>query len=207
MSTVLQAYYDLEEMAMLEGIEPQSARFLVQLGQPQAETFIPTLVLPPGEGPPPTDPSEEFGTGTGTRVPEMGTTPGSVPVRADRWDFDTKPLATYRVAPGDTLVGLARTYIHPSGVDWPLIWNAQTAEFRASHKSPDVLFAEEIIRMPKEASDNMKAFLALGEPSQQKPSELTKSQKSTAKASKIGKYALIGGGAAGALYLLYRAFA
>lgn len=199
-------YRHLEESALMAGMNPEQASFRVVrgLGQVplQAGTFIPEIELPEPEAPAPVDPSEEFGTGTGTRIPDAST-PGAVPIRPDRWNFETEPLATYRLALGDTFVGLATTYLG-SGSDWREIWNVQTDSFRASHK-PDVIFVDEIIRMPKRATDNMLAFLELGEPQGQLPGELTPGQKTKAKASKLLKYGLIAGGVLGGGYLLWRA--
>lgn len=183
---------------MLNGIEPQNALF--QLRQAQAEVFVPTLtILSPEE-------AAAQASGGGNAAPTMGTTPGAVPVRPERWNFDVDP-ATYMLASGDTLVGLSKTYLNdPEGVRWKEIWNMQTSDFKQKRPSPDVLFVGDILRMPPEATANIKAFLALGQPSSTVPGALSPSQKKTAKAKSLAKPVLIGAGLAGAAYFLYKAF-
>jgi len=88
-------------------------------------------------------------------VPE-GTIPGAVKVRPSNWDLATQP-AEYRLAAGDTMVGLAATYLF-EGARWRDIWDTQTPSFRAAN-SPDVIFAGTTIRMPDEARDNFVRFL------------------------------------------------
>ena len=78
-----------------------------------------------------------------------GGNPGPVTVRKENWDFET---SRYKLAWGDTLVGLAQTYLPKQnkldGVR--LIWAAQDDNFRMTRKM-DKLFAGEFIRMPEEA--------------------------------------------------------
>ena len=197
------SYNDLESRALMAGINPQMARFR-QLGQVQAGVFVPTLGLPEPEGDPGFDPNEEFGTGTGTRHPrgphrarcQCARTAGTS--KANR----SRRTGSHRVS---TFVGLAVTYLGGVGARWREIWDVQSDSFRSKHPSPDLIFAEEIIRMPNEATENMLAFLALGEPSGQTPGELTPGQKTKSKLRKALPWILGGAGALGGGYLLYRA--
>jgi len=75
--------------------------------------------------------------------------------RPGNWDFDA---STYVLAFGDTLSGLAITYLG-SPQRWKEIWDAQPQDFRFSH-SPDKLMAGQKINMPLEARDMAKAMLA-----------------------------------------------
>jgi hypothetical protein len=89
-------------------------------------------------------------------MPPGWVAPGAVPVRPDRWDLTTDP-ATYRIAGGDTLVGLAATYLR-AGERWKELWNMQDQAYRWSH-SPDKLAIGEVWPMPEEAVENLKAYL------------------------------------------------
>jgi hypothetical protein len=90
-----------------------------------------------------------------------GTIPGAVTVRPANWDLSTEP-AEYILAAGDTMVGLATTYLF-QGARWRDIWDVQTPSFRAAN-TPDVIFAGDTIRMPNEARDNFVKFLKKEEP-------------------------------------------
>jgi hypothetical protein len=90
-----------------------------------------------------------------------GTIPGAVTVRPANWNLSTAP-AEYILAAGDTMVGLATTYLF-QGARWRDIWDVQTPSFRAAN-TPDVIFAGETIRMPNEARDNFVKFLKKEEP-------------------------------------------
>ena len=72
--------------------------------------------------------------------------PGAVPIRPANWNEE---LCTYKLAYGDTLSGLAATYLG-SPQRWTEIWAEQDDTFRAS-RDPDELVAGEWIHMPAEA--------------------------------------------------------
>ncbi|HRC27579.1 MAG TPA: hypothetical protein PKX87_09140, partial [Alphaproteobacteria bacterium] len=91
-------------------------------------------------------------------------TPGAVPVRADNWDF---PRGEYVLEWGDTLSGLAATYLGGAG-RWNEIWNAQPGTFRAK-RNPSKLGAGERIKMPAEAVTNAKTLLGAPPGSQVAP--------------------------------------
>ena len=118
--------------------------------------------------------------------------PAAVTVRPDNWDLSLPP-ATYMIAAGDTLSGLAATYLGaPNRV--MEIWSMQPADFRLNN-SMDKINPGQIFNMPDEARDNLKAWLALGQPSNKKPGALSKSDKKTAKIK--GYLPYIVGGAVG----------
>lgn len=83
----------------------------------------------------------------------LGTTPGSAPFVAGAWSYETTP-ATYSAQPGDTFVGLAKTYLpsNPAGIRWKEIWhmNSQT------HPDPDRVNVGDKLDMPDEAAANAK---------------------------------------------------
>jgi hypothetical protein len=83
-----------------------------------------------------------------------GSTPGGVGVSAGAWSFTTTP-ATYTLQPGDTLYGLAITYLG-NGARVMEIWNAQDASYKSSH-TPAKVNAGDVLKMPKEASDTAAA--------------------------------------------------
>ena len=84
-------------------------------------------------------------------------TPGAVPVRREQWRLDR---GEYVVAPGDTFVGLAATYLG-SGGRWPELYKAQSAAYREAHEPGD-LGVGTVLVMPAEAVQNAKALLAAG---------------------------------------------
>lgn len=75
--------------------------------------------------------------------------------RPGNWDFDN---SIYSLALGDTLSGLAITYLG-SPQRWKEIWNANPQDWRWNH-NPDKLMAGEKIVMPFEARDMAKKMLA-----------------------------------------------
>lgn len=83
--------------------------------------------------------------------------PSAVPIRPARWDVDT---SSYRVAYGDTLSGLAATYLG-TPTRFREIWDCQDSQFRMS-RSMDELMVDEWIRMPPDALATL--YAALGEP-------------------------------------------
>jgi hypothetical protein len=126
--------------------------------------------------------------------------PAAVTVRPDNWNMDLQP-ATYTIAAGDTLSGLAATYLgSPARV--MEIWNLQPQQFRFTH-SMDEIFPGDVFLMPDEARDNLKAWLALGQPTDKKPGALSKADKSKAGISKYVKYWPYAAGAAVGLGILY----
>lgn len=127
--------------------------------------------------------------------------PGAVPVRPDNWDTEAQPHALYRVALGDTLVGLAATYLGDGG-RWREIWNVQTDQVRASN-TPDSLRVTQL-RMPDEARDNLLVWIDRGKPTGTKPGETRPSEVEKI-AAKIpgGRKTLIAGAVIGGLGLMY----
>ncbi len=87
--------------------------------------------------------------------------PGGVEVRPENWDLDAKPFATYAIAMGDTLVGLAATYLG-DGARWTEIYD--TGSNRAQFPNPSALNHPGPLDMPHEARDNMKKWLQKGKP-------------------------------------------
>jgi nucleoid-associated protein YgaU len=94
--------------------------------------------------------------------------PGPSDFRPGNWNFET---CTYTIASGDTLTGLARTYLG-APERWREIWDMQPQEWRFSH-SPDGICTPEkraagckdivanvdTLLMPREACDRAKAML------------------------------------------------
>jgi hypothetical protein len=83
--------------------------------------------------------------------------PGPTELHPERWDLDA---CLYTVAYGDTYVGIAKTYLDPSGVRWREIWNLN----RAQHPNPDVIYPGQVIQMTDEACDNMRRWVDRGQP-------------------------------------------
>ncbi len=81
-------------------------------------------------------------------LPEDFVAPAPVPMRPDNWDLDSKP-ARYKLAWGDTLVGLAGTYLH-DGSRWREIWDMQPASYHQT-RTPDKIFVGDWLNMPAEA--------------------------------------------------------
>jgi len=83
------------------------------------------------------------------------TTPGAVAVNGAAWNFESKPYATYKIQSGDTLSGLAITYLG-AGARWPEIW----ALNKSTVPNPDKIFIGQLLNMPDEAAIKAKAWLA-----------------------------------------------
>lgn len=107
--------------------------------------------------------SSKPGTGSGPFV-----APGAVPAREQNWNFDADP-AQYTIASGDTLVGLAKTYLGNGGW-WPMIWNYGSN--RDQFPNPDKLNHPGPLDMPPEARDNMLLWLKRGKPGTVVPGKL-----------------------------------
>jgi len=198
MSRSRSQYYALESLALMHGLNPERARFQLRQIEPVG-TFTGPIIEDVEVATETKFPTTQGGGGGG-----VGTTPGAVPVCESCWNFDVDP-ATYTLGGGETLVGLSKTYLRDAhGTRWREIWNFQTAEYR-SQRSPDTIFVGDILLMPPEATENMQAYLALGKPANKKPGELTKSEKTKAKAKSAIPYVLAGGGIAAAGALLYYA--
>jgi hypothetical protein len=146
------AYQDLEA-ALANG------EAVLQLGQP----VDPTLTTSGGEG----SPSDSWVTAQGDIEPGDPARPGgqlppgfgwpaAVAIRPGRWDLET---SSYRVAIGDTLAGLAATYLGSPGRLME-IWMIQSAERRA-RSSADVLYPDEWLRMPPDAEATLRAAVGL----------------------------------------------
>jgi hypothetical protein len=198
-------YASREARALMLGLAPDYRA--IQLGQIQNVD----LDLPPGEGEVVTGGQ---GAGGGAAAAIGGVpggapagTPGAVPVRELNWDLEAQPLALYRLAFGDTLAGLAITYLG-NGTRLMEIWNAQTPEYK-SKRSPDKIFVDDVIRMPNEARNNMIAFLKLGggqgDLPGQNPGDLTGDQKKAAKRAGALPWVIGGAAGVGALTLIYYA--
>ena len=189
-------YYDFEEVAMLSGIDAQ----LAQLSLPPPEGENPDFPTGgTGERVPEENPDFPTG-GTGERVPEGTMLPTGWPAAVDvvpgAWNLSADP-ATYIIQAGDTLAGLAATYLGDPA-RWQQIWNMQPQSFRFSH-SPDVIFSGQVFLMPQEAADNMRTFLAAGSPEGSTPGSLTPSQQTIGKLKSaipwvIGGVLVVGGG-------------
>lgn len=99
------------------------------------------------------------GTASGDLPVNSPSTPGAVPVAPQyAWNFTSAP-ATYTLQSGDTLSGLAATYLG-NGKRWNEIWAVQTSAYK-SQRDPDHIYVEDIINMPDEAAANAKAWYAI----------------------------------------------
>jgi len=89
---------------------------------------------------------------------EPFTGPGAVPFRPERWNAYSQDGGgyQYQVASGDTVSGLAATYLG-SGSRWNEIWAMQSPERKAAG-SADAIWVDEWLEMPLEAGDNAKAW-------------------------------------------------
>lgn len=156
----------------------------------------PNLVLPPGEG---EDEDDPFPTGgTGERVPEDDElppdfiAPGAVLPVADAWDLEN---CTYTIQPGDTFVGLAKTYLG-NGERWRELWNPN----KGIIPNPDSITTAGPIVMTEEACNNMRAYVKKGRPpgvlpGKIPPGEVAKLTESKTKyyvAGAVGVAALVG---------------
>lgn len=88
-----------------------------------------------------------------------GGTPGAVPVRPENWDDTTSP-PTYQVALGDTLVGLAITYLG-DGKRYTEIYGMNRDVMPGGPSD----LRDVVLKMPREALDNLYLWLDAGEPS------------------------------------------
>ena len=168
----LAGFSNVDEFATANGVNPKLIRLLgLHLSAPQAmrrralvgravRTVVdrapgvevelsglsdaPIPVPPSGEGPP-------LNKAEG-KIPR---TPGAVPVRPENWKLDT---STYVLSWGDTLTGLAVTYLGNGG-RWREIWDAQPGSFRESNK-PDKLGVGQALLMPAEAVANARVLVA-----------------------------------------------
>lgn len=95
--------------------------------------------------------------------------PAAVTVRPGNWDMTTQP-AKYQIAGGDTLAGLAATYLGDPA-RWKEIWDLQPQDFRWSH-DPDKIYPGQWFLMPDEARDNLLNWIKQGKPTNTKPGEL-----------------------------------
>lgn len=77
--------------------------------------------------------------------------PAARPVFSASWKQQPDGSWKYMLVEGDTLAGLATTYLG-APQRWKEIWNVNTALIAAGRK-PDGLYAGELIRMPDEAID------------------------------------------------------
>ncbi len=101
------------------------------------EIVIPEVVITPGPDftPSPVTPS----------TPSSSSSAAAAPSKA-AW---ARGDGSYILQPGNTLSGLAATYLS-AAARWPEIWNVQTDSYRAAH-TPDKIIAGEVIAMPAEA--------------------------------------------------------
>ncbi len=82
-------------------------------------------------------------------APKQTGWPAAVPARPENWKFDVKP-AEYVIASGDTLAGLAWTYLG-SPNRWQELWDMQPQVYRWNH-SPNDLKPGQLWPMPEEAA-------------------------------------------------------
>jgi LysM repeat protein len=184
--------YELDEIFYSIGVDPQ-------LGQ--------TLKLPPGESDPVSDALVDaaalvaagaIGYAADQVVPAGTMTPSgwpaAVPVVATAWDTSRTP-ARYTVQGGDTLSGLAATYLGDPA-RWRDIWNEQPQQYRWTH-SPDVLAQGQVLNMPAEALANFLKWKRGGSD----PGELPGDQPAPSKLRKAAPW--IVGGALAAVVVAY----
>ena len=119
-------------------------------------------------------------------IPEGGPTPSGWPaavaVVPTAWNTTATP-ALYTLQPGDSLSGLASTYLG-AAARWREIWDMQPQQYRWTH-SPDVVYAGEVFRMPDEARDNFLSWKRRGA----EPGELPGDQPAPAPLARLrGRY-------------------
>lgn len=122
--------------------------------------------------------------------------PAAVPPRPEKWDLDHQPYALLTLTYGDTLVGLAKTYLGAGG-RWTEIWN--TGGNRQKIPNPDVIMTTGPLDMPEEARANMVNWLNKGQP----PTVPGETPPETVAETAKRKWPLIAGGAAVGLGVLY----
>jgi len=83
--------------------------------------------------------------------------PTNIDEHAERWYLDEDP-AIYVVASGDTMVGITKTYLDPTGGRWREIWDLN----RDLVPNPDELLIGDELIMPDEAAENMRRWLGQG---------------------------------------------
>lgn len=127
------------------------------------------------------------------QLPPGFVAPGAVDVRPANWDLDAEPHATYKLAWGDTYVGLSATYLG-EGARWREIWDLN----RALHPNPDQIGVAQVIDMPDEARDKMRRWLRGKRGGL--PGELPKAEPTAEKIKRAAPYLLVGALAAGAIY-------
>lgn len=130
----------------------------------------------------------------GQPLPPDFVAPGPTELHPDRWDLDSSPC-TYTVAYGDTYVGIAKSYLDPSGQRWREVWEPN----RATHPNPDLIYPGDVIVMPKEACDNMRRWLNRGGPSNVNPADLKPTAGDTVR--KYGAVAAVLAAAAGLYWM------
>lgn len=128
--------YELQELAMMNGADP--LELSTAPGWWQWSESPESVNAWHGELP-------DIFVKVGDELPGSGW-PAAVPVRPGNWDVGT---SSYKLAWGDTLAGLAATYLG-SPQRWKEIWNEQSDTFRTSN-NPDELTAGTWIRMPLDA--------------------------------------------------------
>jgi hypothetical protein len=155
--------YDIVENSLFEGVDPQLADpLMVGTGPPQLYENGEPVDYPKN---PNLDPipdgglilnqwPQEGGDEVLTQLPDIpeGTDlpasgwPAAVAIRPGNWAVENRD---YKLAWGDTLSGLAATYLG-SPQRWKDIWNEQSDPFRLNN-NPDALHAGTWIRMPVDA--------------------------------------------------------
>jgi hypothetical protein len=85
-------------------------------------------------------------------------TSGAATYRPERWNAYSSGEGgyQYQIAAGDTLSALAALYLDDAA-RWAEIWNLQPSS-RTANGSPDEIYADEWMEMPKEAGDNARAW-------------------------------------------------
>jgi hypothetical protein len=127
--------------------------------------------------------------------------PAAVSVRPANWNLDPQP-AQYTIAAGDTLAGLAATYLgDPARV--MEIWMLQDQQYRWSH-SADTIFPGEVFAMPDEARDNFINWIKQGKPTTTLPGKLPP-ETLAQKGKRLWPVAVVGVGAVGLAYYLIKA--
>jgi hypothetical protein len=137
--------YDIVERSLFEGIDPQmgvATPWLEENGAGPLEGGQEILneIVPLDLGP---DIPE------GANLPASGW-PAAVAVRPGNWNVQARD---YKLAWGDTLSGLAATYLG-TPQRWSEIWAEQSDQFRLNN-NPDKLHAGTWLRMPVGAVDTL----------------------------------------------------
>lgn len=147
--------HDLGQLTLEEQVEDMPDFWADDDEDWEGEDYLPDDYFPEDEEPWPWEGEEPPPPEIEPEKPKPGVTPGPVPIRPDHWDLEPYPddYGRYRLAWGDTLTGLAATYLG-SGGRWKEIWDIQESSYRATH-TPNKIYVDEWLNMPDEAVETL----------------------------------------------------